>query len=119
MGFYDEMAEIASEVLSEFKQGTISLITRAAPTGNAWNPTPGAETTITLDAVANGISARYLSTGLYVASDKVVISAVPSVVPKITDAVLIDGVRYNILAVETKPEAGTPVVYVMICRRGG
>lgn len=120
MGFYDEMQAVATDVLSEFKQGSISLVRVAASSGPGWKPTAGSETTVALNAVASGVSARYVSSGLAIASDKqVILSGNVTPAPDMSDYVLIDGARYKIVAIETKPEAGTPVAFVLIVRRGG
>lgn len=119
MGFYDEMQEIASDLLNEFDQGGIYLVQIGAATGNPWATNPPIESApIKLNAVASGVSKRYIDKGLAVATDKQVTIAVPSVEPTMKDFLIINSERLKIVHVAKIPEAGTPVSYVLICRKG-
>ncbi len=119
--FYAEMQGIASGILAEFKQGTITLSrtpTAAPETETPWEPGAPTTTTYTLDAVARGanqteIGSAYTNGTLVLASDLVVTCAVPEVEPQMTDAVTIDGREYVIKGISRKPAAGTPVAYAL------
>jgi hypothetical protein len=119
MGFYDEMQEIASDLLSEFDQGGIYLVQIGAATGNPWETNPPIEgAPVKLDGVAVGVSKRYVDKGLAVATDKQVTMAVIATEPTMKDYVKINGERLKIVHVAKIPEAGTPVSIVLICRKG-
>jgi len=118
MGFYDEMQETASGILSEFKQGSILLIKPGAETGDPWKPTIAAGTSTALDGSASGPAHKYVTGGIAVQGDVQVTCAVPAVTPEITDSVSIDGKLFKIVHVAAIPAAGTPVVYNLICRAG-
>lgn len=119
MGFYDEMQEIASDLLSEFDQGGIYLVQIGSATGNPWEQnTPIEGSPVKLDGVASGVSKRYVDKGLAVATDKQITVAVPAVTPTMKDYVTIKGERLKVVHIAYIPEAGTPVSLVMICRKG-
>lgn len=117
MTFYDEMQSLATNLLTEFKQGTIVLVSVTPGSGSIDDPGTPTETPYTLKAAASGPSAKFINAGIAETSDVQIVCAVPSVVPNIKDFVTIDGVRYKIIHVEPKPRAGTPVAYLLIVRR--
>lgn len=118
MGFYDEMRDTASEILSEFAQGAINLVKAGNKTGDPWKPTTGTPTTVPLKATAKGVALKYISSGVAVAGDVMVTASANSeAVPDMADSVTIDGVRFKIVSIERVPAAGTTVVYILICRK--
>jgi hypothetical protein len=116
MGFYEEMQDIATGLLTEFKQGVVVLNKAGATSGSAWKPTPGAQTNITLFATVSGVSKKYVDKSLAIATDKQIICAVPSVAPTMADSVTIDGKSHKIVHIEPRPAAGTPAAYILIVR---
>jgi hypothetical protein len=117
--FYEEMQKVVQGVLPQFNQGTIRY--RAVTPGGGPADEPGASsitwTTLT-GAAARGVSTQYVLRGLAIASDKQVVMAVQAgVSPAQDDFVQIDGEQFKIVSIMTKPEAGTPVAYVLIVRR--
>ena len=119
MTIYDELQGVASEVLSDFDQGTIKLvqITRAAGTPD--KPGAAVSTTHKLDAVAKGVSFKYVQSGFAIASDKEVISAVLNgVTVTENDFIEIDGVRHKILRDLSVPAAGTRCAWKFLVRKG-
>lgn len=106
MSFYDEIAGVASDVLKEFKQGSVQL-RRDDPT------------TVTYDlaATVRGVSKQYIDGTLVVAGDLMVIYAVPPVVPETTDIVVIDGLDYVVKRVQQIPAAGTPAAFRLFVGR--
>ncbi|AHJ10701.1 hypothetical protein P106B_18 [Rhizobium phage vB_RglS_P106B] len=119
MGFYDEMQNIASDVLSEFKQGTINYIKIVPGAGPADDPGPSTPTPYALDAVAKGVSFKFVKDGLALSTDLTVTAAVRSdLVPDMKGFIEIDGVRYKIVQDISTPAAGTRAVWKWIVRKG-
>lgn len=116
MGFYDDMQAAATELLTEFGQGTIYLVQTGAATGDPWNPVPGATTQTLIHGAATGVSQKYIDRSLAVASDKQIICSVLLVEPTLADWVTIDGAKYKIVHVGHIPEAGTTVALLLIVR---
>jgi hypothetical protein len=119
MTFYDEIRDVASEVLKEFKQGTIAL-RRTTDTPDPSTPwIPGAPTTVSydLDAVVRGVTKDRIDGTLILAGDLVVTCAVPAVVPDIADVIVIDGVDHVVKRVEPVPAAGTAAAYRLFVRK--
>lgn len=120
MTIYDEMQQVATELLTDFNQATISLVTVTPGNGPAHNPGPSAEVVTALKgAVARGVKFKYVQRGLAVASDLQVTHYVhPTVTPAMNGFVDINGQRLKIVHIEVKPASGTPVAYTLIVRKG-
>lgn len=122
MSFYDEMADVASEVLDEFKQGTVTLKRPGVPTPavNSWDkPTPAAPTSYTLkatvaDAQSDKATRAYVDGETILGSDAVVTCAVPAVEPALTDVVEVNGIAKPIKKVIRIPASGTAVAFKLI-----
>ncbi len=115
MTFYDEMRDVATDLLGEFKQGAVSLkrITKADPDPSTpW--IPGAETVMTyaLDATVRRVAQKYVDGTLIVATDNQVTFAVPAVVPVLVDRLIIDGAEHVMKDLRPLPAAGTPAAYI-------
>lgn len=68
--FYDGIREIASELLTEFKQGTIAYVKSTLGTGGTPdNPALPTLTSYPINAVARGVQYKYVMRGLALASD--------------------------------------------------
>lgn len=119
MSIYDEMQNVARELLSdpEFRQGVISLIRLTPGNGPVDDPGNPTETAYALDGTARGVKFKYVSMGLAVASDLQITHSVIAVEPAMSDFVQVDGVRYKVVQVIRKPSAGTPVAFTLIIRR--
>ncbi|MBB4000964.1 hypothetical protein [Aurantimonas endophytica] len=119
MTFYEEMQGIASGILAEFNQGTVTLqkTVPGAPDPNTpW--LPGAPTTETYDldatvstAYVENASAAYQDGSLIEMSDLIVTCAVPPVAPSLDDIITIDGKPHTIKQINAIPAAGTPVAF--------
>lgn len=119
MAFYDEMQNLASEVLREFKQGKIEYVTLVPGAGPADDP--GAPTYVKkeVDAVSRGVSYKYVKDGLALSTDLTVTMAVdPAITPNMRNFIDIDGVRYKIVQDISAPAAGTRAVWKFIVRKG-
>ncbi|TPL06681.1 hypothetical protein [Mesorhizobium sp. B2-4-11] len=113
--FYDDMADMASELLGEFKQGFISLsrtVTADPDPSTPWIPGTTTTTVYPLDAVARRVSQKYVDGTLIVATDDQITFAVPEIVPAMTDILVIDGVEHAMKDLRPIPAAGTPVAYI-------
>ena len=126
--FYAEMQSVATDLLTQFKQGVITLTrtTHDAPT-NAWDaPTVPVETVYTLNATARGVSQKYVDGTNVLRTDGQVTMAVQatdvsggvvSLTPdKTSDVLKIDGKKVTVLEIMPLPLAGTPAAYVIIFR---
>lgn len=118
MTIYQEMQDIAADVLNEFKQGVIEFGRVTPGNGPVDNPGPSSTVWTPYDGTARGVRSKYVEDGLAVASDlQTIMPAKLGIVPHQRDFVRIDGVPYKIVHVIAKPEAGTAVVYTLIIRK--
>lgn len=100
--------------MSRVKQGVVKLI----PVDNSpeptkpWNKggTDGAP--VTLDAAVRAVDQKYIDGTLIIATDSQVTFSVPSVEPKMSDKLEIDGKTYAMKRLLRIPSAGTPVAYI-------
>ena len=110
------MQGVASQLLRQFKQGTIIYNQPGEVTGPEWNPTVGEDMPHTLDATANGVSQQYIDGTSVLATDKEVTAAVFGVVPSTSGTLTIDGQTLQIVRVWQVPAAGTPAAWKIIAR---
>lgn len=119
MAFYEDMQKIASDLLTEFKQGVIEYGRITPGAGPADNPGPSTITWQTLKgAVARGVSQKYIASSLAVATDQQITMSADQLVPNIRDKAKIDGVELKIVHVLPRPAAGTVAAYTLIVRKG-
>lgn len=119
MSIYDEMQGTVRDVMAEFKQGTISYVQITPGNGPVDNPGPSTQKKFPINGAANGVQAKYIASGLAIASDLQVVAPVdPLYVPDMKGSIEIDGTPYKIVQLMPKPPAGTPVAYLYIVRRG-
>lgn len=138
MAFYDEMQDIATELLDEFKQGGVTVVRtdqEPQPAGwPTWQPWNGEITTSVyeLDATVRGVSARLIDSDVVLATDLEVVCshkmtlvevdgtpASPVVHPfdaGLLDTLNIDGRPVTIVRDLTVPAAGTPVAHRFVVR---
>lgn len=118
MGFYDEMRTIASDVIGEFKQGTVTYVRLIPNPGSTPDePLPPIPQPVPIEATVRPVSTKYVDNSHIVQSDKQVTFAAGAVTPDINGSVDIDGARYKIIEVMPTPAAGTVVTYTLIVRR--
>jgi hypothetical protein len=120
MGFYDDMADVASSVLAEFKQGVVTLTHSVPGTPDPetpWIPADPTETTYTLDAVVSPVGEQFIDGTTILASDEMVSAAPFGVEPEPGDTLSIDGVTVTIIKQMRIPSAGTVVVWKWVVRR--
>lgn len=119
MSIYPKLQITASKLLAKFKQGTIQLVKTGAPVAgtNEWDsPTNGAETTYTLDAIADGVNQKYVDGETVLATDLQITSAVFAVKPLIGDKLIIDGQKMTIIKVLANPSAGLVCNWILFAR---
>lgn len=100
----------------KFSQGQVVYTITGAHTGPAWNPTPGAPVSYTLDATVQGVEADYVDGSLILATDKQVTCAVFAVEPSLAGTITIDGKVCQIVRVDRVPGAGTVIAWRIFVR---
>ena len=118
MGFYDEMADTAAELLGEFAQGKVTLtqITPGTPDpATPWIPGSPTETTYDLQATVARLHHRYENGTLITEIGDMVTFAVPPVAPGLADKLTIDGITRSITNLTPIPAAGDPVAWKAWC----
>jgi hypothetical protein len=120
-GFYDDMADMAQEVLAPEEQdglgqGVVQLkrVTLGTPP-EEWMPAPETVETWPLSAAVKRLHQRYENGVLIVETGDMVTFAVPAVVPAITDKLVIDGAERVISNLTPIPAAGSPVMWKAWC----
>lgn len=119
-GFYEEMAEMARDLLAPdaeggLGQGVITL-THSTPgtpdPDRPWEPVEPTTQTIVLRGAVRGVSKELVGTevggAVLLATDRQAICEVPSIEYTAGDTLTVDGMGMKILAVEKIPAAGTP-----------
>lgn len=114
--FYGRLQGTASRLMARFQQGTVAYTITGAPTGPAWNPTPGTPVSYTLDATVQGVEADYVDGSLILATDKQVTCAVFAVEPSLAGTITIDGKECQIVRVDKVPGAGVTIAWRIFCR---
>lgn len=128
MSIYDDMQEVARDVLGEFNQGVIKYL--AVAPGAGVIDEPGSSTTtayILAGATASGVWMKYVNMNLAVATDLQIVMAVDSrFTPDPKGMVDIEKPpgsgtfkRHKIVSIIQNPAAGVPVSYTLIVRAGG
>lgn len=120
MTIYDDLQATAFDILEEFDQGGIKLISLTAGSGDPDDPGEPTEVTTLLKGVAKGASFRYMREGFAVSGDlEVTVAVQAGVTPSIDDFIEVKGVRYKIIRDISVPAAGTTCAWKFIVRRGG
>jgi len=135
MGFYDDMQGVAVSLLTEFKQGTITL-TRTTPgavdANESWTPVADSTVRYSLNAVAKSVDDKFVD-GKMIFSTDVIITASPimlkthvdgSPVTNVNtelevlagDKITMDSKELEILKTMRIPRAGTAIAWKFIVR---
>ncbi len=119
MGFYDEAAATALQMLTEY--GQIAAIERKEQesTDKPWDAKTNATVSHPITCVVTGYSANLIDGSAIKAGDKQVIIAARGldIVPDTTDIILLPHERYSIVSVEIVSPAGVPIIYKVQARR--
>jgi hypothetical protein len=119
MSVYDDLREVAGEILTEFSQGTITHIRRAAAPNvyTPENPGVGALTETVIVGVVKGVTSQYLRDTMIQASDLLLtIPASAGIVPDMLDQFRINDTNHAVVRITPKPASGTAVVYDVVVR---
>lgn len=106
--FYDNMQGVATELLTEFSQGTMSYNYITGGTSPFDGPTT--VTAVPFKGAATGVAFKYRN-DLVTASDIEITAAVFEPAPLPNGTVTIDGTERQVLSVMAIPPAGTPSIY--------
>lgn len=115
--FYKEMQGVAAELLSEFKQGTIFYRAPGTPSGDDWNPIPAVPVDYPLDATANGVGAQLAPNSLVREGDTLITTPPFGVTPDLTGIIIKDGEHYQVVKVQSVPDAGEVIVWRIWARK--
>jgi hypothetical protein len=117
MTFYEEMQTMATELLTEFKQGAVSLRrVTVTPGANPWDPPTRTTADTPLSATLKRMHRRYENGILVIETGDKVTFAVPAgITPLLTDQLVINGQARAITNLTAVPPSGTPVVYKAWC----
>lgn len=114
--FYSQMQGIAKQLLTDYKQGTMTLDVYTAGSGPVYNPGPPTYTPQPFNGVARGTNAQDLADSMVQVTDLVVTIPADTLTPKLTDRVTIDGLQYSVVKIIRSPAAGTAVVWQVTVR---
>lgn len=115
--FYSDMQKIASSVLGDFAQGSITYVAITHGNGPRDDPGKSVETLYSVNGVARGVRFGYVDNSLVLASDLQVTIPADVITPQPTGFVEIDGTRYKIVKIVPKPAAGIAAAYDLIVRK--
>lgn len=116
MAFYEEMADVASDLIEEF--GQTGALRRTVNTGTPHNPTQAS-----VDHACTLVVSEYknfeIDGSRVLATDKKVLLSTASLAiePVLSDKLLIGGVSHSIVRVMPISPGGTTVLWEMQCRR--
>lgn len=109
MSFYDDMSQVATELLTEF--GTSIFVTRDNSTADpVTGVKSGGSVSFTLVGLVNPYKDQLIDGSTILASDRLLVSD-SKVAPLINDVVRWLGSNYIVVNVTTTAPAGAPVVY--------
>lgn len=118
MNFYEEMGQVASELLADFSQGTIVYQEPPTTSGPDYNPvvTPGAEHSVAGIKVSGHRKNTYVEGGYIQASDLMIMLPVFAAAPELSGTMTINGKTYQIIMVDPITEEVPPVGWYIGCR---
>ena len=120
MTFYNDLRNVASGLLQEFSQGTVEVGRPVTVTGaNEWSPPATSVQWTRINAVARGVSQRYVDGVNILATDLQITADMGAYSPQAGDRIRIDGVPASVLRIERIPAAGTAIAYRLFVRGGG
>lgn len=118
MSIYDEMQDIARDVLGEFRQEGLRYIRVTPGTGPKDDPGPAVVTPFDIDAAARGVAFKYVNGSTIVTTDLQLTMAVrDDVTPDMHGFVEAGGKRCKVIAVQPIPPTGVTVAHVVIFRK--
>lgn len=106
--FYGDMQGVATELLTEFNQGTMTY--NYITGGTSPFDGPATVTAVPFKGTATGVAFKYRN-DLVTASDIEITAAVFEPAPLPNGTVTVDGTERQILSIMAIPAAGTPSIY--------
>lgn len=119
--FYQDMAQIANDIIGEFQQGLLALEWNTPVGGVPWDPgdTPLVQS-VYVKGVVQPIDRKLVDGMTVLATDRLAILPAldlpPGIVPSVSDKLYIDGEPTIIQKVLRVPEAGVIIVYKLVLR---
>lgn len=118
-GIYDELQGVASEILSEFQQGTVRYIHPGEQTGPDYDPQPGTPTPYSVNATKTPqkVKQKYVDGGYIVASDFMLNVAAFDIEPVMDGEMEINGVKHQIIMIDPATmDTDAPIIWRIGCR---
>lgn len=123
MSIYDDMRQVTSEVIGEFKQGSIAYV-ELQPQAGATPDNPGAPVPVSypVNGVTRPVEFKYVDgTDIVQSDEEFTIAALDAeragFTPAMEGYATIDGERAKIVGIKRIPAAGDPITFVVIVRR--
>jgi len=119
--FYQDMAQIANDIIGEFQQGLLALEWNTPVGGVPWDPgdTPQVQS-VYVKGVVQPIDRKLVDGMTVLATDRLAILPAldlpAGVIPHVSDKLYIDGEPTIIQKVLRVPEAGVIIVYKLVLR---
>ena len=110
MSFYSDLRNVASGLLAEFSQGTVEIGRPATVEGvNEWDPPTTSIQWTRINAVARGVSQKYIDGVNILATDLQITADMGAYSPQAGDRIRVDGQEVSVLRFERIPAAGEVV----------
>jgi len=113
---YDEMAEMAVELLTEFNQAAIVLtrIGEPIPGATAWDlPMPGTDQSWTLKGISEAVDTRFVDGAKILSTDRQLLIAPFEDEPRAGDILTINGAVQTVLAIQPVTERACAWIIVV------
>lgn len=114
--FYDDMQDLAANILTEFNQGELVYVAPSTASGDPWNPTLVTGSRTTVKGVGRGVQQKYVDGTHVVATDQQYTIQAGTVTPVAGATIEVDGTTLQVVKVIKVPAAGTPVVWMVFAR---
>lgn len=116
--FYKSMQGLATDLLTEFNQGSIEYVKLTKGDGPPDDPGPPSEKKYPVKGAVRGVKFKYVDGTHIIASDlQTTIAVDPRFQPDMTGFLMVDGKRFKIVSVQPIPPAGTVVANRIIFRK--
>jgi hypothetical protein len=115
--FYSDLRNVASGLLREFAQGTVDIGKPVTTAGaNEWAPPVTTIAWTPVNAVARGVSQKYVDGASILATDLQLTVDFGAYDPAAGDRIRIDGKQVSVLRFDRIPAAGTVVAWRVFVR---
>lgn len=115
--FYTDLRNVASGLLQEFNQGVVEIGKPVTVEGEfEWSPPVTILRWTRVNAVARGVSQKYIDGVSIVATDLQLTVDMGAYEPTAGDRIRIDGKQVSVLRFDRIPAAGVAVAWRVVCR---